>query len=82
MGYILMQPENSPESIATIKLLESTGECLFYQNLSGPRLMLVLFNSHSNLDHEKYYHSCVGEIAYGRWAISHLCKYLWEALFY
>ena len=29
MGYILMQPDNSPVSIAAIETLQSTGECLF-----------------------------------------------------
>ena len=47
-----MQPDNSLESIAAIEKLQSTGECLFDQTLSGPRLMSVLFNSRSNLVHE------------------------------
>ena len=67
-----MQLDNSPESIAAIETLQSTGQCLFDQILSGPRLMPVLFKSRSNLVHEKYYHSFVGEIACGRWSISRL----------
>ena len=65
MGYILIQPDNSPASIAAIKLLESIGECLFDLTLSAPRLIPVLFNSRSNLVHEKDYHSFVDEIACG-----------------
>ena len=76
MGYILIQPENSPESIAAIKLLESTGGCLFDLTLSGPRIMSVLFNSRSNLVHENGYHSFIGEISCGRWSISHPRRYL------
>ena len=76
MGYILMQPENSLESIVAIETLQSTGEFHFDQTLSGPRIMPVLFNSCSNLVHEKYYHSFVGEISCSRWAISCLRKYL------
>ena len=66
MGYILMQPDNAPESIATIKYLESTGEYLFGLTLSDPHFMSVLFNSCSNFGHEKDYHSFVGDIACGR----------------
>ena len=82
MGYIFMQPGNSPIAIAAIELLQSTDEFIFDQTLSGPRLTPVLFNSRSNLVHEKYYHSFVSEIAYGRWSISCLRKYLWGTLFY
>ena len=82
MGYILMQPNNSPDSIAAIETLQSTSECLFDQTLSSPRLMPVFFNSPSNLVHEKYYHSFVGDIACSRWEISRLRKYLWSTLFY
>ena len=82
MVYILMQPDNSPESLAAILHLESTGEFLFELKPSGPRLMPIIFNSRANLEHEKHYHSFVGDIACGRWAISRLRKYLWGILFY
>ena len=71
-----MKPNNSPESIAAIKHLESTSEYLFDLILFSPLLIPVLFNFRSNIDHEKYYHSYVGEIARGRWAISQLRKYV------
>ena len=77
-----MQSNNSPESIAAIETLRSTGEYIFDQTLFGSRLVPVLFNSRSNLVHEKYYHSFVGEIVCGRWAISRLQKYLRGTLFY
>ena len=82
MGYILMQPDNSPESLAAILHLESTGECLFDCKRFGPRLMPVIFYSRTNLDHKKHYHSFVGEIACSRWVISRIRKYLWGTLFY
>ena len=77
-----MQPDNSPESLAAILHLESTGACLFDCKRFGPRLMPIIFNSSTNFDHEKYYYSFVGEIACGCWAISRLRKYLWGTLFY
>ena len=69
-----MQPDNLSESIAAIKIVESTGECLFDLTISGLRFMPVLFNSRSNLVHEKDYYSFVDEIVCGRWAISCMCK--------
>ena len=82
MGYILIQPDNSPESLVEITQLESTGECIFDYIPSTPPLMPVFFNSRTNLNHERDYHSFVGEIACGRWDISRLQKYLWGTLFY
>ena len=81
MVYILMQPDSSLESLAAIVHLEPTGECLFDCKRSVPCLMLVIFNSRTNLDHEKDYHSFFGEIACGRLVISRLRKYLWGTFF-
>ena len=47
-----MQPDNSPKSLAVIVQLESIGECLFDCKHSNLRLMPVIFNSCTNLDHE------------------------------
>ena len=82
MGYILMQPDDSPESLAAIKHLSATGECLFDVSLDGPRLRPVLFGSRSNKSYERDYHSFVGEVACGRWSIAACRKYLWGTLFY
>ena len=49
--------------------LESTGECIFDCKRSDYRLMPIIFNSRTNLDHEEDYPSFVGEIACGRWDI-------------
>ena len=82
MGYILMQPDDSATSKdATIKLLE-TGVCDFDLTLKSPRLRPICFKIRSNRDYEEHYHSFVGEIACGCWAIAHLKKYLWGVLFY
>ena len=62
--------------------LESTGECIFDCKRSDYRLMPIIFNSRTNLDHEEDYPSFVGEIACGRWAIYRLRKYLRGTLFY
>ena len=82
MVYILMQPDNSPESLVEIIDLESTGECIFDYIHSGPRLIPVLVNYRANLNHERDYHSFDSEIACCHWAISRLFKYLWGKLFY
>ena len=77
-----MQPDNAPESIATTKYLESTGEYLFGLTYSDPHFIPVLFNSYSNFGHEQDYHSFVRDIACGRWVISQLRGYLLGTLFY
>ena len=59
MGFILMQPDNSLESITAITHLELPGEFIFDYTHSFPRLMPVLFNSRANLGHEQDYHSFV-----------------------
>ena len=58
--------------------VESTSECLFDCKRSGSCLLPVIFNYRTNLDHERYYHSFVGEIACGRWAISRLRTHSWK----
>ena len=42
MGYILMQPNDSPDSFVVITHLAATDECLFDMSLDGPRLRPVL----------------------------------------
>ena len=77
-----MKPDNSLDSLAAIKHLTATDECLFDISLDGPRLRPVLFRSRANMSYERSYHSFVGEVAYGRWSIATCRKYLWGALFY
>ena len=60
MDYILMQPDDSLESLAAIKHLATSGECLFDVSLNGPRLRPVLFGYLSNMSYELDYHSFVG----------------------
>ena len=69
MGCRLIQPDDSSTSLAAIKSIALTGECLFDLSLDGPRLRLVLFGSRSNMTYERKYHFFVGEVACGRWAI-------------
>jgi len=64
-----MQPDNSPESLVVITLLESTDECLFDSTPSSPRLSPIFFNAHTTLEHERDCHFFVGDITCSRWKI-------------
>ena len=45
MDYILLQPDDSVETVAARKLLLEIGECLFDLLPTNPRLRAVTFNS-------------------------------------
>ena len=81
MSYILMQADDTSQSVATVRLLEGEGECTFDLSLDGPRLRPVFFGSRSNQPFEIHYHSFVGEVACGRWAICCCRRYLWGKSF-
>ena len=76
-----MQPDDSSDSLATIKYLAATGECLFDVSLNNPRLRPVLFGSHANIPYECDHHFFVGEVACGRWSIAACRRYLWGVIF-
>ncbi len=82
MAYILMQPDDSNESILALKKLNTSGECDFDLSLEGPRFRPIAFGSRSCTDTEKHFHSFVGEVATGRWAIAQNKRYLWGSHFY
>ena len=82
MGYLIMQADDSPQYIEAVQKLENTGDCAFDVSLDGPRLRPVFFGSRSNQPYEEHYHSFVGEVSYGRWAISCCNKYSWGNKFY
>ena len=82
MGWILMQPADDKESLEAIKTLDNTGECLFDLTSTGPRLLPVAFGSRACSATESHFHSFVGEICCGRWAIAQNRKYLWGTTFY
>ena len=63
MGYILMQTDDSPDSLAAIKHLAATDECVFDVSLDSPRLRPVLFGSRFDISYKCDYHSFVEEIA-------------------
>ena len=44
-SFILMQPDNSPESISALALLRRTGECKFDLTLKGAHLRPIWFGS-------------------------------------
>ena len=75
MAYILMQPDNSQESLKGLRYLAATGECIFELSIDGP--CPDAFGSRSNLPYEVYYYSFVGDITCGRWSVDHNRRYLW-----
>jgi hypothetical protein len=65
MGFILMQPDGSEESLAAIvKLLEGEDN-EFDTAMTGAWLRPVLFASQKYDDRETHYHSMAGEAACG-----------------
>jgi hypothetical protein len=81
-GSIIMQPDDSPASLAATKKLRETGHCDFDLTLGGARLRPVKFDSRKCTEQERHFHSFVGEAACGRWAISKNKKFLWGIYFY
>ena len=53
MCYILVQPDNSPESLMLLKYLVETGYYGFELSLDRPWLYPVLFRSHSKVSFEE-----------------------------
>ena len=71
-----MQPEDSEPARLAIKKLEESGVCDFDCDLNGPRLKPITFGSRKCTTSESNYHSFVGEIATGRWAMAENKVYL------
>ncbi len=82
MAFILMQPASDEKSLAALKVLEETGVCEFDLSMTGARLQPLAFGSRACTPMESHFHSFVGEVASGCWAIAHNKKYLWGAYFY
>ena len=53
MGYIVMQPDNSPASLLALQHLSKTGKCHFDLDLKGAILYPVAFGSRSNQTFEE-----------------------------
>jgi hypothetical protein len=81
-GFILMQPDDSPESANALSHLLLSGECCFDLALKGAHLRPIQFGSRRCTPQEQNYHSFVGEAAVGHWAINQNRKYLWGVSFY
>ena len=77
IGRILMQPADDVESTKATKSLLKSGECTFDLSKYGVRLRQIRFGSRACTDYERKYHSFVGEVSSGRWAISQNRHYLW-----
>ena len=82
MGWVLMQPDDSPDSKAALHILRTTGSCNFDVTMNGARLRPCRFGSRGCTIREKSMHSFVGEAGGGRWAIRQNRKFLWGAEFY
>ena len=82
MGYIICQPDNSKESVQATKLLVNKQECIFDMTMEGARLQPLAFGSKACTNTEMHFHSFVGEVACGRWAIAQNKHYLWGTNFY
>jgi hypothetical protein len=82
MGWILMQPDDSGASKVALALLCSDGICNFDVTISGARLRPICFGSRSCTEHERHYHSFVGEAGCGGWSISQNRKFLWGSEFF
>ena len=59
MGYTLMQPDDSPNSLASITHLAVTGQCIFDVSLDGPRLLAVQFGSRYNMSYKRDWGGCM-----------------------
>ena len=82
MDYILMQLDNSPESLTALKHLIEIRECRFELSLDRPWIRPILFGSRSNLSFEEYYYFVVSKITSDRRSIIHNHCYLWRKTFY
>ena len=82
MGFIIMQPAIDATSLQALNILRSTWENKFDCRLNGPRLRPILFGSRKSTETESHYHSFVGEVETGQWAISENRVYFWMTPFY
>ena len=65
-----MEADDSPQSLKAVKTLENTGDSMLDLSLDGPRVWPFFSESRSNQSYEEHYHSFVGKVACGRWAIN------------
>ena len=82
MGYILMQPDDSPAAAAATAALDKGKYDLFDVRRDGARLRPVAFGARKCDERESHFHSIVGEAAAGRYAIGKERKWLWGNQFY
>ena len=71
-----MQPDDSKKSCTATASLAKDQDCDFDTTLKGARLQQIKFQSCQYLEQEQHYHSFVGEVATGQWAIGIFQKYL------
>ena len=82
MGWILMQPDDSAESVAALADLRAGLPCDFDTSPSDPCLRPVTCGSRPCSLAESRYHSMTGECAAGRYAFCKNHGYLWASHFY
>jgi hypothetical protein len=61
MSYVLMQPADDPSSKKALSILEAGGPNTFDTLMTEARLRPVRFGSRRCTDHERHFHSFVGE---------------------
>ena len=81
MGYILIQADESTQSLAALTLLGDNNEYAFNLFLDGPRSCPMFFGFRFNQTFEVHCQSFVDEVACVRREISCCQKYLWEKKF-
>ena len=77
MAAVVLQANCTPEDEEAMIREILTGECEFDQSISGLRLRPVVFASRKCVGKEVHWHSSVGELATGRWAMDKFRIYLW-----
>ena len=83
-SWILMKPSDDEISVKATETFCTTGELKFTfdSEMNGPWLWPVWYGSRACLECERWFHSFIGEVAAGRWAIGQNRKFLWGILFY
>ena len=81
MGAVLLQADTTPPAQAAETRERNGGRCEFDRTKSGIRLRPLAFIDRITSASERSYHSYVGEVAAGRWAIGKFYKFLYGSEF-
>ena len=70
MAFILMQPDNSDESVKVMKTLVPYIDNVFDTNTNETRLQPIESGCRLCTNSESHHHIFIGEIGAGRWGIA------------